>query len=302
MPRAAPLLTAVLDPRSPEPLFRQLYEALRRGVLAGRPGPGQRLPATRTLAAELGVSRTTIVSAYEQLLAEGYLTGRVGAGTFVSACLPAERLQAPPPAGPAAPASSPALPRPLFRATPSLARPYREPVPFRAGTPALDAFPLRLWERLASRRWRAAGPALLGYSDSAGYPPLREAIAAHLATARAVRSAARQVLIVAGAQQGFDLVARVLLRPGDRAWMEEPGYRGAKAALASWGVELVPVPVDGEGLDVAAGERLAPDARLAYVTPSHQYPLGVTLSLPRRLALLAWARAAGAWVLEDDYD
>jgi GntR family transcriptional regulator/MocR family aminotransferase len=303
MPRTAPLLTAVLDPGAAEPLFRQLYEALRRAILAGRPGPGERLPATRTLAQELGVSRTTVVSAYEQLLAEGYLTGRMGAGTFVSASLPEERLEAAlPPATLPGARSTPALPRPRPDAGVSLARPYREAVPFRAGVPALDAFPLRLWERLASRRWRTAGPEHLGYGDSKGYPPLREAIAAHLATARAVRCAPEQVLIVAGAQQGFDLVARVLLRPGDRAWMEEPGYRGAKAALAANGIELVPVPVDAEGLDVAAGVGMAPQARLAYVTPSHQYPLGVTLSLPRRLALLAWARAAGAWVLEDDYD
>jgi GntR family transcriptional regulator/MocR family aminotransferase len=174
--------------------------------------------------------------------------------------------------------------------------------PFRPGTPALDAFPADLWSKLLARRWRNPPRELLGYGDAAGYRPLREAIAAYLGAARAVRCEAEQVIIVAGAQQALDLTARLLLNAGDAAWIEDPGYLGTRAALMAAGARVIPVPVDDEGLDVQAGARTAPDARLVYVSPSHQYPLGVTMSLGRRLALLEWARAAGAWIIEDDYD
>ena len=176
------------------------------------------------------------------------------------------------------------------------------PRAFRLGTPGVDLFPVGLWSRLASRRLRSVTSAQLDYGDPAGLRALREAIASHVQTARGTRCEADQVLMVAGAQQGFELVCRLLLDPGDRVWMEEPGYPGARSALRAAGARIVPVPVDAEGLDVARGARRAGDARLAYVTPSHQYPLGVPMSLPRRLALLRWARAARAWVIEDDYD
>ncbi|MDF1506347.1 PLP-dependent aminotransferase family protein, partial [Roseisolibacter sp. H3M3-2] len=175
------------------------------------------------------------------------------------------------------------------------------PVPFRLGEPAVDAFPTALWARLTARRWRA-GTIGLGEGDPAGDPALRAAIATHVTAARGARCTAEQVLVVSGTQQALDLAARVLLDPGDAVWIEDPGYRGARAAFAAAGARLVPVPVDGEGLDVAAGEAAAPGARLAYVTPSHQFPLGAVMSAPRRLALLAWARRADAWVVEDDYD
>jgi GntR family transcriptional regulator/MocR family aminotransferase len=173
------------------------------------------------------------------------------------------------------------------------------PRPFRIGTPAVDLLPVALWSQLTARRQRMASPAQFDYGD---WPPLREAIAAHLQSARGTRCSAEQVLIVAGAQAGLDLMARLLLDPGDAAWIEEPGYPGAQSALIAAGARLVPVPVDADGLDVEAGIRRARDARLAYVTPSHQFPLGVVMSLPRRLALLQWASAAEAWVVEDDYD
>jgi len=173
---------------------------------------------------------------------------------------------------------------------------------FRPGTPALDAFPSELWSRLLARRWRNPPRELLSYSLSAGYQPLREAIASYLGAARAVLCEAEQVIIVAGAQQALDLVARLLLNPNDAAWIEDPGYLGTRAAFVGAGARLVPVPIDKEGLDVTAGARAAPDARLAYVSPSHQYPLGVTMSLARRLALLEWASRSGAWIIEDDYD
>jgi GntR family transcriptional regulator/MocR family aminotransferase len=174
--------------------------------------------------------------------------------------------------------------------------------PFRPGLPGLDAFPFDLWTRLLARRWRRVPRQLLDYGEPAGYAPLREAIAAYLGEARAVSCEASQVIVVTGAQQAVDLAARVLLDPGDIAWVEDPGYQGARGALVAAGIRLAPVPLDAEGLDVRRGARLAPDARLVYVTPSHQYPLGVTMTLQRRLALLEWASASGAWILEDDYD
>src|SRR5436305_8032724 len=167
---------------------------------------------------------------------------------------------------------------------------------------ALDAFPADLWSKLLARRWRNPPRELLGYGDAAGYRPLREAIAAYLGAAPAVRCEADQVIIVAGAQQALDLTARLMLNAGDAAWIEDPGYLGTRAALLAAGARVVPVPVDTEGLDVQAGARLAPAARLVYVSPSHQYPLGVTMSLARRLALLDWAARANSWILEDDYD
>lgn len=176
------------------------------------------------------------------------------------------------------------------------------PRAFRPDVLALDEFPVALWSRLVGRRWRAATVAQLDYADPAGHGPLREAIASYLGAARGVRCAPAQVLITSGSQQGIDLAARALLNPGDPVWVEEPGYRGAKAALSAAGVSLHPVPVDDEGLRVDAGAAACPRARMAYVTPSHQYPTGATMSLARRLALLDWARRAGAWIVEDDYD
>ncbi len=309
-PRAArsPLLTVALDARAGAPLFQQLYDGLRAAILAGALAPGGRLPATRGLARELGVSRNTVLNAYEQLLAEGYLEGKAGSGTYVPQTLPDELLQARRADGEQGrqTAGQRSLSRrgELLARTPvSVARgDPRDHRPFRSGVPAFDAFPFATWGRLAARRLRRPPPELLGYGDPAGYRPLREAIAAHLATARAVRCEPEQVIVVNGTQQAVDLAARLLLDPGDVAWVEEACYPGTRGALHAPGVRLVPVPVDDDGLDVAAGAALCPAARMAYVTPSHQYPLGVTMGLARRLALLEWARRADAWVLEDDYD
>ena len=305
--RAEALLTLALDPTTATPLFRQVYEGLRQSILAGRLAPGVRLPATRGLAAELGVSRNTVLNAYEQLLAEGYLEGKIGSGTYVPRALPEEMLQVRHAAEAARPTPFPrrALSRrgELLAAASAgagcssgLAR------PFRSGIPALDDFPVETWKRLVTRHLRRPPRELLGYDDPAGYAPLRKAIAAHLGPARAVYCEPEQVIVITGSQQGLDLVAHILLDDGDTAWMEDPGYPSARAALRGAGVKVVPIAVDAEGLDVAAGNARCPAARLAYVTPSHQYPLGVTLSLSRRLALLDWARRANAWVIEDDYD
>ncbi|HEY0527126.1 MAG TPA: PLP-dependent aminotransferase family protein [Stellaceae bacterium] len=309
---APPLLTSVaVDPALPVSRQDQIVGQLRAAILGGRLRPGTRLPPSRAWAGELGVARQTVVLAYERLVAEGYLESRVGAGTFVSAVLPETLLTVGPPqraATRAAPAAAaPEAGRKLsrrgaalraLRVTPA----ERRLLPLAPGVPALDAFPFAHWERLTTRLWKRRPADLLSYADPAGLPALREAIASYLGTARGIECAPEQVLVVAGSQQGIDLAARVLLDPGDAAWVEDPAYVAARGALAASGVRPVPVAVDAEGLDPALGERLAPAARLALVAPSHQYPLGVTMSLRRRLALLDWAERADAWVLEDDYD
>jgi GntR family transcriptional regulator / MocR family aminotransferase len=310
MPHRSSLMTLAsieVDHASLAPLYRQLYSALRAAILSGRLKSGTRLPATRSLASELAISRNTVLNAYAQLLAEGYVEGEVGSGTYVARTLPDELLHA---RGctPTAP-QLPHVGRTLSQRG-TLMTTTRVPTPrfpgelkaFRPGVPALDVFPFELWARLVARRWRRPQRSLLGYGDPAGYRPLREAIATYLREARAVRCDPDQVIVVAGSQQALDLTARMLLDAGDAAWIEDPGYLGARGALLGAGAQLVPVPVDDEGVDVAAGVARHAEARLIYVSPSHQYPYGVTMSLPRRLALLEWASRAGAWVLEDDYD
>jgi GntR family transcriptional regulator/MocR family aminotransferase len=305
--RKSALLTLPLDSDAPTPLFRQVYDGLRRGILDGTLAPGVRLPATRSLAGELGVSRNTVLNAYEQLLAEGYLEGKVGSGTYVPRTLPEEALQV----RPAIPPSRAPLPQRrslsrrgelLAEAAGSISCCGRSPRPLRPGLPAFDAFPHETWMRLVARHHRRPAVDSLSYGDAAGYFPLRRAIAAHLGPARAVHCDPEQILVITGAQQALDLLSRVLLDPGDTAWVEDPGYPGVRAALRGAEVCVTPVPVDNDGLNVKEGEARCPDARLVYVTPSHQYPLGVTMSLSRRLALLDWARRANAWVVEDDYD
>jgi GntR family transcriptional regulator/MocR family aminotransferase len=305
--RKGALLTLPLDPDAPTPLFRQVYDGLRHGILDGTLAPGVRLPATRSLAGELGVSRNTVLNAYEQLLAEGYLEGKVGSGTYVPRTLPEESLQVRPAVAP----SRAPLPKRrslsrrgelLAEAAGSISCCGKSPRPLRPGLPAFDAFPHETWMRLVARHHRRPAVDSLSYGDAAGYFPLRRAIAAHLGPARAVHCEPEQILVITGAQQALDLIARVLLDPGDTAWVEDPGYPGVRAALRGAEVRVTPVPVDGDGLNVREGEARCPDARLVYVTPSHQYPLGVTMSLSRRLALLDWARRANAWVVEDDYD
>ncbi|WNG51446.1 PLP-dependent aminotransferase family protein [Archangium minus] len=285
------------------PLHRQLYERLRQAILTGVIPPRSRLPSTRTLAANLGVSRNTVEQAFAQLDAEGLLERRVGSGSVVA--LP-EHVR--PPDGPVRAPTGRAELAPPLRARgrrvaelPLSAAPSGL-LPLTPCMPALDAFPLSLWRRSLQRQSRQTGTQLLSYGETAGWRPLREAVAAHVGTSRGVRCDWRQVLIVTSTQQALDLVARLLLEEGDAVWMEEPGYLGARTAFSATGARLIPVPVDEEGLRVDEGLSRAPKARLAYVTPSYQYPLGLTMSLARRLALLEWARASGAWVVEDDYD
>jgi GntR family transcriptional regulator/MocR family aminotransferase len=304
MVRSPAALMIRIDPRAPEGLQRQVYDAVRCAILDGVLAPGTRLPSSRALAEDLRVSRTTTLLAYEQLLAEGYLAARHGSGTFVAQELPDDLPQRIAPRRPAR-TTHPQLSRRglALASTPGPARRLGGPPrAFRLGVPALDLFPVRLWSQLVARRLRSMTSGQLDYTDSTGFLELRTAIAEHVQTARGTTCVADQVFVVAGAQRGLQMICSVLLDPGDRVWLEEPGYPGARSALTQTGAQIVLVRVDAHGLDVAAGVRQAPGARMAYVTPSNQFPLGVPMSLMRRLALLKWASRAGAWIVEDDYD
>ena len=277
-----------IDRAGPAPLHRQVYDGLRRAILDGRLRPGEQVPPTRALAAELGMSRLPVLGAYDQLLHEGYIVGRTGSGTFVSDSLPDDALLA-------------ARPRPTALASP-VSRDFGGLRPFRLSLPPLDQFPGALWAGLVARHARALTPERMAYGDPAGVGDLRAAIAAHLRAARAMCCEPEQVIVVPGSQSALRVAAAALLRPGDRVAIEEPGYPGARAALEAAGARLVPVPVDDDGLDIAALDRVRGRVRAVYVTPSHQYPLGASMSAARRMALLDWARRRDAWILEDDYD
>ena len=301
------LALVTLDRAREITLHRQLYDGLRRAILEGLLRPGERVPATRQFATELGISRFTVLTAYQQLLHEGYLEARVGSGTFVSASLPDDALHAARAANEAVSAQQTAIKRkrsPVLSAGPSERRLDRGGGlrPFHISLPALDAFPHAEWARLVSRNARGLTPANMAYGDPAGLAVLRSAIAAHLRSARRVRCEADEVIIVSGSQAALRLCASVLLTRESRAAIEEPGYPGARAALTAGGATLVPVPVNAEGIDVDRLEALGDSIRAVYVTPSHQYPLGMSMSATRRLAILEWARRRRAWVIEDDYD
>ena len=307
--RRGRILAVAIDQKSGQPLYRQIYSHVRQCILDGRLAPGARLPSTRQLAADLRVSRSTAVQAYEQLRAEGYIEGLGGAETRVSGALPDSFVRAAPREADQSAVSlrSSLVPSARARATVSAMRRATPPFglgprAFRAGVPAVDVFPVDTWGRIMARRWSRTPARDLAYGDSFGYRPLREAVADYLRAARGVRCTADQVMITAGSQQALDLVSRVLLDPGDKVWLEDPGYHGARGAFTAAGANIIPVPVDQDGLDVMAGRTLAPDARLAFVTPSRQLPLGSTMSLPRRLSLLEWAVASRAAIFEDDYD
>jgi GntR family transcriptional regulator/MocR family aminotransferase len=287
-----------LDPAAPDNLSAQLARELRRLALSGGFASGAKLPSSRVLAEQLGVSRNTVTAAFDLLGAEGYVEARQGGGTFLTAACAEATLGTGTPATAAAPGLS-ARGRALRSATTA---PIGPPLVFTPGVPALDAFPLVEWRQLLARSGRRLGRDALWLADPRGWPPLRQAIAQHLGPARGVICDPDQVIVLASARQAVDLAARIVADPGDAAWVEEPGYGETRAALIAAGLAPAPVPVDVEGRDVTAGIPLAPAARLACVTPSHQYPLGATMSLKRRLALIDWARQAGALIVEDDYD
>jgi GntR family transcriptional regulator/MocR family aminotransferase len=304
MPKKATSFELMLPARdSKMPTYRWLYTAIRSEILDGRLHPGARLPATRDLAERYGLSRGTIVSAFEQLRSEGYVEGSIGSGTYVSKVLPDELLEVTRRTG-----AQPALQRkqrrkisdygkrvelfPSYEIRPSRA--------FRANVPALELFPTSLWAQIAARRFRRASTNFLLGCEPLGYYPLREAIADYLRTSRGVNCVPEQIAVVSGVQEALDLTARLLLNPGDQVCMENPGFPGAAMAFEAVAAKVSGVQVDNDGMEIpSAGLRVA---RLIYITPGHQFPLGITMSLARRLELLKWAGNYGALIFEDDYD
>lgn len=302
-PGALPIIH--VDRKSAHPLHKQIYDGFRAAILRRDLRPGVRIPSSRELASELRVSRFPVLNAYAQLLAEGYFESRVGAGTFVSTSLPEQQMSVTVPDT----ASSQELagPRPVARR--SLLYPSFDNHPairgwgaFGVHQPALDQFPFQVWSSLVLRHTRNPHANAIHHVNPMGTERFREAIAGYLRTARGVKCESDQVMIVSGSQQALDITARVLFDRGDPVWVEEPGYRLQRSVLTAAGCQLVSIPVDKEGMNVAAGIRMRRKARAAFVTPSHQYPLGSTMSASRRLQLLNWAQHTGAWVVEDDYD
>jgi len=288
------------DRTSDTPLSRQITMQVRAAVVSGALAPGAKLPSSRAMASGLGVARGSVVDAYRQLLAEGYVEGRAGAGTFVSAdlrgliCTVRRR------------AARTVKPRPVPAPARALAEfersaPQMEGQPFTTGRTLIDARTAEIWRKLMHRAARSIGASDLGYTEPGGLIELRRSICDYLRAARAVRCDPQQIVVTAGTQQAVDIAIRVLLSPGDDVWVEDPGYPLTHAQLLLAKTRPHPIPVDPQGIVVETGLRKASRARAVFVTPSHQFPTGVALSMPRRLELLAWARASGAFIVEDDY-
>lgn len=307
--------TVNIDRQQQLPIYLQICARFRTAIAAGHLRPGDRVPALRSLATQLNTARGTVELAYTILVDEGYLQMRGAAGTFVSPSLPASatRSRTQGATGSSGAQSIKGAAKPLSsgesHSAPPAAHPLAiaaamsgEPRPLQPGLPALDAFPVKVWNRLVSHRARSGERAMLAYPDPAGYRPLREHIATYLGLSRGVTCLPEQVFVTGGYRATLELILRSLARPNDSVWYEDPGYLLARGFLAETGVQLVGVPVDGEGIDVERGTQLDAQARFALVTPSHQSPLGHTLSLARRMALLDWARRASSWIVEDDYD
>jgi GntR family transcriptional regulator / MocR family aminotransferase len=306
VPKKSPSIQLPLQPRAGGTTFRWLYDGIRAAVVDGTLAPGTRLPSTRSVADQYQLARGTVVAAFDQLVAEGYAHSQVGSGTFIRHTLP---QPVPVPAtGAKTRGVTPRRPQLSTRGRRLADNPFPrlwsnlDVESFRLDRPALNAFPVRLWSRLSARRLRGPVTRLLGADEALGFRPLREAIAATITRERGVSCTAEEIAITGGTQPSLDLMARLLLDPGDCVWMEDPGYAALTCLLRAHGAQVAGVPVDAEGLDCEAGRRRAPQARLACVTPGSQFPLGCTMSLLRRRALLQWAQGAGAWVFEDDYD
>jgi GntR family transcriptional regulator / MocR family aminotransferase len=292
-----------IDRKSRMPLYRQVYDAYRTAIVNGTLRAGQRVPSTRGLAIELGVSRIPVLDAYSQLMAEGYFQSRSGAGTTVSLSLPDQSTSLESRKIRSTVVRRGHLPKVAKHPDSIVSPPWLRGLgAFSVGQVASEQFPLRVWNALVTRHGRSTNSKSLDYGHPMGLKALREAVAIYLRTARGVRCEAEQIMIVSGSQQALDISDRVLLEPGSRVWMEEPGYRYARRVFALNHCSVVPVPVDNEGLNVAVGVKRYRKARAALVTPSHQYPLGVTMSASRRLQLLDWAERSRSWILEDDYD
>jgi len=307
MPKIEQFSDLVLKPRSAETtLYRWLFEELRSAIAEGRLRPTSRLPSSRSLSRQYNVSRGIVVSAFEQLCAEGYVDSQVGSGSFVRTVIPerrleARRIQPPPREVPSHAGLSARGHRMADNSFPVVWTNQVSPA-FRVGQPSLATFPMELWSRIASRRLRRAPSSMLAYGEPLGYRPLRDEIAEYVGKARGIKCTADEVVITSGTQQSLDLVARLLLDRGDKVWMEDPGYPGATRLFRAHGAEVVPVPVDDQGINCKAGRALNKSAKLAYITPAHQFPMGVTMSFARRTELLEWAREQNAWIFEDEYD
>ncbi len=302
----------VPDSSLPDPLHRQLYKKLREQILLGRLTPGGRMPSTRTLAADLRVSRNTVLYAFEQLAAEGYLQATTGSGTFVASDLPDQMFSAWQSQRSLRRQQAPSTPRSSMPTWSRFAdiisdkplRTFAPPIgrPFQLGLPALDAFPFDTWARLIKRHRASGTNELLAYGPTQGDLRLRQSIVSYLAVARGVRCEPGHVVVVSGTQQALDLTARLLLDPGDPVIVEEPGYAGARSAFQAASARLVPVPVDHVGIDPSRIPKRGPKARLAYLTPSNQFPLGSNMGVTRRMQWIEWATTSGGLIVEDDYD
>lgn len=303
-----PISLFSLGDRDAGPMFRSIAAQLRLAILSGRLKPGTRLPATRELANELKVSRNTILGAYDELFSEGYLEGIGGSGTFVASSLPEEMLNV----AKSVNGKKKEAKRQnrlskrgqaMAALVPETGSRFLGPViPFRSSTPDLNSFPFGIWTKLLNKYSRNPSPDLVGSVYAAGLPRLRETIARYLRSARAVQCEAEQVIVVSGGQMSLDIVLQMLLDPGDRVLVEHPGYFGMRGVATRSLARLIQIPVDSEGFSIKEARERGEGARMIYVTPSFQYPLGVTMSLARRLELLEWARETGAWIIEDDYD
>lgn len=295
-----------LDRDSATPLYRQLYLQIRKQILTGRLQGGIRLPSTRTLSQELQLSRITLLNAFDQLIAEGFLVSRTGAGTYVSdewQRSAGAELQAPaPPKLSELSQSMLSLRSDHFRGVSYAHCGADTPTSFLPSHGAFEAFPQTLWKRLLNRHGQKPSKAMLGYGELQGLQTLRQAIAEYVFDARGIDCNAEQVVIVSGAQQAFNLLAMLLLNPDEPVWMEDPGHIAARIAFQAHGCRVVPVPIDDQGLDVQHAIGECPEARLVFTTPSRQHPLGMTLSHNRRLELIDWAAASGSWIIEDDCD
>ena len=287
-------------------LWRWLYTELRGAILDGRLKPGARMPSTRNIGKQYSISRGTVVAAFDQLQAEGYTRTEVGSGTYVASGIPdgflpatrkAARLALP--ASKAAPSKRAQLSVKDVEVMPASRSIGKA---FRSYEPAIDLFPVDLWARVASRVLRRAPRSLYGHGNAAGYQPLRRAIAEYVGASRGVRCSPEQIIVTAGTQQALDLIGRFLLSAGDQVWMEDPGYSRALQVFRATGARVVAIPVDEDGIIVEAGRKLAPKAKLAYVTPANQFPMGVTMSAERRMELLRWSASVNAWIVEDEYD
>jgi GntR family transcriptional regulator/MocR family aminotransferase len=295
----------VVDRKAATPLHKQIYNAFRAAILRGDIRPGQQIPSSRELASEIQVSRFPVLNAYAQLQAEGYFESRACAGTFVSGSLPEQLMSVRKPLVKSIQSHSGfrhvarrALLYPTFPGS-NIPRGWGA---FGVHQPAYELFPFQIWAGLVNQHSKNPNANALSHVDPLGSQRFREAICSYLRTARAVKCEPNQIMIVSGSQQALDLTARVLLDQNDPVWVEEPGYILQRTVLNAAGCRLIPVPVDKEGMNVAAGIKLHRKPRAVFVTPSHQYPLGWTMSASRRLQLLNWAQSSGAWVIEDDYD